>query len=224
MLPIELVAVIVGSTWTLVAVSWVVISRWENTGVTEARRRELDRERAERSSHTLTPWMLGVLVLLAGLPVLFVVDGLVHGLGILYSPKLSFFAGPSLSLQIVGIVLAVGGLAILLGVGRKLAVNVYRLAADERTLMATGVHRYVRHPFYLQFILIPIGSLLVSLNYLSLLLLAYTMLWEPKPITAWMREEEDALRRRYGPEAEAYLARTGRVFPRLRGSDRGARR
>ena len=217
-LPIELVAVIVGSTWTLVAVLWVVISRWENTGVTEARRRELERQRAEGSSSIVTPWYLGVLVILAGLPVLFVIDGLIHGLGILYSPTLSFFAGPSIVLQVVGMVLAVVGLAILLGVGRKLAVNVYRLAADERKLMATGVHRFIRHPFYLQFILIPISSLLVSLNYLSLLLLAYTMLWEPKPITAWMREEEDALRRRYGPEAEAYLARTGRILPRVRKS------
>jgi len=62
-----------------------------------------------------------------------------------------------------------------------------------------------------------VGSLLLSLNYFSLLLLvAYTMLWEPKPLTTWMREEEDHLRRRYGAEAEAYLLRTGRVVPRLR--------
>lgn len=216
MLSIELVATIVGSTWLLVGAFWAVISRWENTHVTDARRRELERERAERSSPSVTRWMIGVLLVLVGLPVLYLVDGLIHPLGILYSPTLSFFAGPSLVLQVVGIVLAVVGLAILLGIGRKLAVNVYRLAADERKLMATGVHRYVRHPFYLQFILIPISSLLVSLNYLSLLLLAYTMLWEPTPITAWMRREEDALRHRYGPDAEAYLARTGRIFPRLR--------
>jgi protein-S-isoprenylcysteine O-methyltransferase Ste14 len=75
----------------------------------------------------------------------------------------------------------------------------------------------VRHPFYVHFVLIPLGSFLLSLNYLALLLLvAYTMQWEPKPLTSWMREEEEELRRRYGAEAEAYLRRTGRVFPRLR--------
>jgi protein-S-isoprenylcysteine O-methyltransferase Ste14 len=82
-------------------------------------------------------------------------------------------------------VLSVIGLAILIVVGRKLAVNVYRLAVPERKLMTTGVHRYVRHPFYVHFVLIPVGSFLVSLNYLVLLLLvAYTMQWEPKLLTS----------------------------------------
>jgi protein-S-isoprenylcysteine O-methyltransferase Ste14 len=89
--------------------------------------------------------------------------------------------------------------------------------------MTSGFHRYVRHPFYVHFFLIPVGSFLLSLNYPSLLLFfAYTMLWEPKPLTAWMREEEDEMRRRYGTEGEAYLQRTGRVFPRLRRPRRGA--
>ena len=96
-------------------------------------------------------------------------------------------------------------------------MNVYRLAADERKLMTTGLHRYVRHPFYIQFYLLPLGAFLLSLNYLALLLLvAYTMLWEPKSLTSWMREEEADMRARHGAEAEAYLRRTGRVFPRLR--------
>src|SRR5687768_220478 len=108
-------------------------------------------------------------------PLLLAIDGLVHRLGILYSPGLSFLAGPDLVLQIAGIVMSAAGLAILIAVGRKLAVNVYRRAEHERTMMTTGVHRYVRHPFYIHFFLIPIGSFLVSLNYLALLLLvAYT--------------------------------------------------
>ena len=61
------------------------------------------------------------------------------------------------------------------------------------------------------------GSFLVSLNYLALLLLiAYTMQWEPKLLTSWMREEEEDLVRHHGAAGEAYLARTGRVLPRLR--------
>ena len=153
----------------------------------------------------------------AAIPALFAVDGFVDAIEILYAPELSFFAGPDLALQIVGIVLSVAGLAILIGVGRKLAVNVYRRAIDEREMMTTGAHRYVRHPFYIHFLVLPIGLFLLTLNYLALLVLAaYTTLWQPTTVVGWMRLEEDDLRRRYGDEAEAYLSRTGRVFPRLR--------
>jgi protein-S-isoprenylcysteine O-methyltransferase Ste14 len=158
--------------------------------------------------------MTAVLVVI---PLLFAIDGLVYRLGILYSPGLSFFAGPDLALQILGIILSASGLVILIAVGRKLAVNVYRRAERERTMMTTGVHRYVRHPFYIHSFLIPVGSFLLSLNYLALLLLvAYTMQWEPRFLTSWMDEEEEDLRRLYGAEAEEYLRRTGRVLPRLR--------
>jgi protein-S-isoprenylcysteine O-methyltransferase Ste14 len=42
------------------------------------------------------------------------------------------------------------------------------------------------------------------------------MLWGPKPVTRWMKEEEEDLRRRFGAEADTYIARTGRVSPKLR--------
>jgi protein-S-isoprenylcysteine O-methyltransferase Ste14 len=216
MLREAVVALIVGLTWGLVGIFWAVISRWEKTGLTEARRRELD-EGAGVVSPAIRAWRVSAMAICVVLPALFVVDGLVRDLGILYAPELSFLAGPDLLLQIVGIACSAVGLPILIGVGRKLAVRVYRRAVPERQLMSTGVHRYVRHPFYLQFFLLPIGLLLVTLNYLSVLvLLAYTMLWEPKPVTRWMKEEEEDLRRRFGAEADAYIARTGRVFPRLR--------
>jgi protein-S-isoprenylcysteine O-methyltransferase Ste14 len=216
-LSIQVVSVLVGVTWVLVGLFWAVGLHWEKTGVTEARRRELEQEGTERPTFGIKVWRIGANAVLIGVPLLFAIDGLVHRLGILYAPGLSFFAGPELVLQIIGIVLSVVGLAILLGVGRKLAVNVYRLAVHERRMMTTGVHRYVRHPFYLHFVLVPVGSFLVSLNYLAVLLLvAYTMQWEPKLLTSWMREEEEDLRRRYGAEGEAYLRRTGRLFPRLR--------
>jgi protein-S-isoprenylcysteine O-methyltransferase Ste14 len=224
-LAIEVVALLFGATWVLVGVFGAVILRWEKTGVTEARRRELEEEReaSERVSVGIRVWRVVVTAVLVGMPLLFVVDGLVSRLGILYAPSLTFSLGPDLVLQIAGIVLSAAGLALLIGLGRKLAVNVYRLAVHERELMTSGFHRYVRHPFYVHFFLIPVGSFLLSLNYLSLLLFfAYTMLWEPKPLTAWMSEEEDEMRRRYGTDGEAYLQRTGRVFPRLRQPRRGA--
>jgi protein-S-isoprenylcysteine O-methyltransferase Ste14 len=216
-LQIEVVSLIVVGTWALVGLFWAVILRWEKTGVTDARREEIDRESSEQVSPGTRAWNLMMTAVLVVVPLLFAIDGLVHRLGILYSPGLSFFAGPDLVLQIAGIVMSAAGLVILIAVGRKLAVNVYRRAERERTMMTTGVHRYVRHPFYIHFFLIPIGSFLLSLNYLALLLLvAYTMQWEPRFLTSWMREEEEDLRRLYGSAAEEYLRRTGRVFPRVR--------
>jgi protein-S-isoprenylcysteine O-methyltransferase Ste14 len=194
-----------------------VLTRWEHTGLTEARRRELERERSEPVSPGLRAWRIMTMTVTGAIPLLFAVDGFVDTIRVLYRPSLSFLAGPDLVLQIVGIVLSVLGLAILLGLGRKLAVNVYRRATSERRLMTTGWHRHIRHPFYIQFIALPIGLLLVTLNSLSLLvLLSYTTLWQPRTVIGWMQVEEDDLRRRYGAEAEEYLARTGRVFPRLR--------
>jgi protein-S-isoprenylcysteine O-methyltransferase Ste14 len=216
-LPVESVSLLVGVIWGLAGIFWVVIRRWERTGVTEARRRELDDEGPEAVSLAIRAWRWMTVTITGAIPLLFVIDGFMDSIEILYAPELSFFAGPDFALQILGIVLSIGALAILIGVGRKLAVNVYRRAIDERKMMTTGAHRYVRHPFYIHFLVLPIGLCLLTLNYLALLVLAaYTTLWEPTTIVGWMRLEEDGLRRRYGDEAEAYLRRTGRVFPRLR--------
>jgi protein-S-isoprenylcysteine O-methyltransferase Ste14 len=213
----EVVALVAGLTWGLVGVFWAVMFRWERTGLTPARRQELDGEGAEVVSPGIRAWRVSAIAVCAVVPGLFVIDGLVRDLGILHAPGLSFLAGPSIAFQVVGIACSVIGLAILIGVGRKLAVHVYRLALPEREMMTTGVHRYVRHPFYIHFFLLPIGLFLVTLNYLSLLVLAaYTMLWMPRPVTWWMKEEDEDLRRRFGAEAEAYIARTGRVLPRFR--------
>ena len=216
-LPADVVAAVVGVVWALVGVFWLVLSRWEKSHVSAARQRELEALRARGVPLGLRAWRASMVLLAASIPLLFVIDRFAYRLEIVYSQSLSFFSGPDLLLQVVGVALSVTGLAILIGVGRKLAVNVYRLAADERALMTTGVHRLVRHPFYIHFFLVPLGTALVSLNYLAVLLIVpYSMIWEPRPVPLWMRDEEADLRRRHGAEAEAYLRRTGRVFPRLR--------
>lgn len=219
MLPVKTVAVLVAVIWGAVGFFWLLIVRWEDTRQTEARHREVDRERSEVESVGTRVWHVAAMTVTIGIPLVFVVDGLFGGIGVLYSRDLSFFAGPDLALQIVGIVISVGSLAILIGVGRKLAVRVYRLGADERQLMTTGLHRYVRHPFYLQFLLLPVGLFLLTLNYLAaLVLISYDTLWGPKFITTWAREEEAEMRRRHGTDYDAYVARTGRFFPRIRRS------
>jgi protein-S-isoprenylcysteine O-methyltransferase Ste14 len=216
-LPIEVAGLLVGLTWALTGLSWALLFRWEHTSLSEARQAELAAAGQDQVSVGTRVWRWAMIAILIVIPLLFMVDGFVDSFRILYAPALSFLAGPDLVLQIAGIAAAALGLAILLGLGRKLAVNVYRLAVEERRMMTTGFHRYIRHPFYIHFYLLPLSSLLISLNYIALLLFVpYTMLWEPKPLTAWMREEEEDLRRRHGAEGEAYLRRTGRFLPRLR--------
>ena len=219
MLSIETVAVLVAVIWEAVGFFWLLIVRWEATGQTEARRREVERDRSDKEGVGTRLWHIAAMTLTIGIPLAFVIDGLFGGIGVLYSRDLSFFSGPDLALQIAGIVLSAGSLAILIGIGRKLAVRVYRLASDERELMTDGVHRWVQHPFYLQFLLLPIGLFLLTLNYIAVLVfVSYNTLWGPKFITTWAREEEAEMRRRHGSEYEDYVARTGRFFPRLRRS------
>jgi protein-S-isoprenylcysteine O-methyltransferase Ste14 len=215
MLTVEVVALLAWLTWLIVGLGWALMSWWEHTGLTEARRAEL--AATPRASTGILAWRTLMVTVTAGIPLLFLVDGFADGIRIIYRPSLTFSAGPDLALQMTGIAVSVAGLAILFLVGRKLAVHVYRKAEEERRLMTTGVHRYVRHPFYLHFVLLPAGLFLITLNYLALLVLvSYGMLWEPAPVTSWMRGDERFLLERYGAEAEAYFARTGRVLPRLR--------
>jgi protein-S-isoprenylcysteine O-methyltransferase Ste14 len=220
-LSIEAVSVLVALIWGCVGIFWASITSWEGSHQSGARRREIERERSEGVPDGLMvrAWVVAARTITACIPLLFVVDGLFARIGILYSPGWSFFAGPDLALQVVGIVASAVALAILIGLGRKLALRVYRLAAHERELMTTGLHRYVQHPFYVHFFLLPVGLFLITLNYLAgFVLITYTMLWGPKLLTTAIREEEVGLRRRYGMEHEEYATRTGRFFPRIRRS------
>jgi protein-S-isoprenylcysteine O-methyltransferase Ste14 len=213
--------VLVAVIWGCVAIAWALISHWETGPVSEARRREIERERSERPSSGMGErvWIVLARGVTAAIPLLYVIDGFWDRIEILYSPELSFTAGPDLALQIAGIVISATGLAILIVVGRKLAAQVYALAVHERELITTGLHRYIQHPFYVHFLLLPVGLFLVTLNYLALLvLISYTTLWGPKLITSWISEEEVELRRLFGADYEAYAARTGKFFPRFRRS------
>jgi len=112
---------------------------------------------------------------------------------------------------------AAAGLVILFWVGRILAVNVYRKATEERELLQSGIYAYIRHPFYLHFLLLPTGLLLLTLNpFMLVVLLAYLTLDGPVLPSTWMRDEERELAGRHGPTYDAYHERTGRWLPRLR--------
>lgn len=218
LLPIDAVSVLVAIVWGCLAVFWAVVLRWESSLVTDARREELATERTDTAAGVVErAWPIVARAVVFGLPLLFVVDGLLFRLGILYSPRLSLSVGFELPLQIAGTIVSVLGLAIMIIVGRTLATKVYRLASHERALITTGFHRFVRHPFYLHFVLLPVGLFLLTLNYLALLvLLFYTEFDEPVWLTTEVRKEEAELFRRFGGDYQEYADRTGRFFPRVR--------
>ncbi|MEX0626798.1 MAG: isoprenylcysteine carboxylmethyltransferase family protein [Chloroflexota bacterium] len=221
MLPNDAVAVLVLVISAAWLAGWILVSRWENTKHTEARRRELEAEREARACRGARPfawraWEIGARTGLVLVPTLFVVDGFGVPLGLLYAPSLTYGGPLALPLQILGVACAAAGLVILFWVGRILAVNVYRMATDERELLQSGIYASIRHPFYLHFFLLPIGMLLLTLNPVMLVvLLAYLTLDGPVLPSTWVRDEERELAGRHGPTYAAYHERTGRWLPRI---------
>jgi protein-S-isoprenylcysteine O-methyltransferase Ste14 len=88
------------------------------------------------------------------------------------------------------------------------------LAPDRypQRLVTEGLHARVRHPRYLQFLLVIAGFALLA-NHLCLYLAL--LLWLPG---AWLIVilEEKELRDRFGPAYEEYSHRVPRFFPRWR--------
>lgn len=82
----------------------------------------------------------------------------------------------------------------------------------EHSLVTTGPYRYVRHPFYLAFLLAIFGGCLVTANWFLLLagLVPFGFL------VARTRIEEQKLIERFGDQYRQYMAKTGRFLPRFR--------
>ncbi len=220
MLPIRIAGALLAGLWGTAVLMWLVLDPyWTRRHMTEARRRE--KEAAKAQPHARPPvdraWSAIAIVVLLALPTLYIVDALLLPLGLLYAPSLSFIPPFASAWQIGGVAVTLVGLWIMLTVGRTLARKVFAKAEAERSLITSGLHARIRHPFYLHFILVPLGLLLLTLNVLSLLLvLFYTTLFGPKSLLTVMKEEEAYLREKYGEEYEVYMGRTGRLFPRLR--------
>ncbi len=187
--------------------------------MTDARKRELEKSRGQESpsSRLNRIWSSVARIVLVVLPLLFVIDGLFLRIGLLYSPSLTFPTPADMVVQGAGIALSMAALALMTTVGRTLAKRVFAMSTEERQLITTGAYAYVRHPFYLHFILLPLGWLLLTLNVLALLIvLFYNTLDGPISPTRFMDEEEAELLARHGREYEEYMKRTGRLLPRWR--------
>jgi protein-S-isoprenylcysteine O-methyltransferase Ste14 len=135
----------------------------------------------------------------------------------LFRPRtISAFTVPVwLPLRWLGVGLLVLSVALLcwvhVALGRNF--NTTLVLRRDHELITTGPYRWVRHPMYSSFIMLFVGLMLVSRNALlgglsGLFLLALVKVRTPM--------EEAQLRERFGSSYDAYRARTGLLWPRLR--------
>lgn len=232
MLPVKVAAVLLFAIWGVISLMWfVVFPYWEKKATTEARKREIEAKRGQKRDIVITAWEAVGRIIFIGLPALFIVDGLILRMGLFYSARLSFFNPFDGYIQIAGLVLALVGLVIMVVAGRPIMEHVYAKATEERKMMTTGIYAYIRHPLYLSLILIPVGLLLLTLNYVALLLLPALWIsgsseeeWGDLAkgkrfafLTTAIEYEEQELLRRFGKDYEEYMKRTGRLLPKIRG-------
>ncbi|MHA1926161.1 MAG: methyltransferase [Candidatus Thorarchaeota archaeon] len=77
-------------------------------------------------------------------------------------------------------------------------------------LVTEGPYARIRHPMYSSHTLFNFGMVLVSAN---LLILAYLLVGMPFTYRRMFKEEENLIQD-FGEEYEAYMKRTGRIFPK----------
>ena len=84
---------------------------------------------------------------------------------------------------------------------------------DEQELLTQGVYRYIRHPMYAAYILWGIAQFLLLPNWLAgpALLLIFLIRYRSQ-----VDREEQLLLAFFGKDYQEYMARTGRLIPRLR--------
>ncbi len=156
-----------------------------------------------------TTVFLGVFLVLL-LPLGIAVDGSLGDNRIFYATPLSFFNPYDTFLQALGVTILLSSLLILTWAGSYLARYVYGTPPDQRSLLKAGPYRYVRHPFYLGFMLFGIGLVLLSLSYLMVLTLLYLLYGA----YVHREQEERDLMKQYGKEYQDYANATGGFLPR----------
>ena len=94
--------------------------------------------------------------------------------------------------------------------GRNLTDTV--VTRRDHTLVTSGPYRYVRHPFYVTFVLGILGTSLLMANWFILLAGVFPFGF----LLARTRIEERKLVERFGNEYRDYMRRVGRFVPRFR--------
>ena len=120
-------------------------------------------------------------------------------------------------LDIVGMMFVVGAIAMMVATmaTNRVPLALWHQDGDKNTprqIVTFGPYRFVRHPFYVSFLLLVIGSLFIARDPVtaSAVPLAFVILgWTVR------NEEKKLLASPLGAEYGAYRERTGRFFPRI---------
>jgi len=81
----------------------------------------------------------------------------------------------------------------------------------QSRLLTEGIYSRIRHPRYVQYVIVVLGYALIS-NYLAVYLLTALLIPALALVIRW---EERELRQRFGKQYEDYCARVPRFIPRL---------
>ena len=209
---------------------YIIFLYWEKKFLTEARKKELETKRAEKSGGNFIPklWTFLHKPIEFLIPLLFIIDGLTLSVGIIYSPYITFCNPIDTYLQILGVIIIFFGLIFYLITGKIVIKHVYSKATEERKMITTGIYSYIRHPHYLAHILIPVGLIFLTLNYLSLFYFMAFTLFTNSDLKECGREgkftfiakaarcEEENLKKIYVEHYEEYMKKTGRLLPKFR--------
>jgi protein-S-isoprenylcysteine O-methyltransferase Ste14 len=93
--------------------------------------------------------------------------------------------------------------------GRNITDTV--VTRKEHSLVTSGPYRFVRHPFYVAFLLGMTATGIVLANWLVFVIGSVTFVL----LAIRSRKEEENLALRFGDDYHRYRARTGAFFPRL---------
>jgi protein-S-isoprenylcysteine O-methyltransferase Ste14 len=121
------------------------------------------------------------------------------------------------ALDIAGMLAVVGAIAMMVA---TMATNRVPLALwhqdgaenAPRQIVTFGPYRFVRHPFYVSFIILNLGAALITRDIITMAAVPLALLsldWTVR------QEERKLLASPLGGEYGAYRARTGRFFPRI---------
>ena len=114
-----------------------------------------------------------------------------------------------------GAVLFATGALLVFWTNRNLGPNFSAtlILRDGHELIERGPYRWVRHPMYTSFVILSVGMLLLSANWV---IGGGPLLFLPLLMLVRTPREERMLLARFGDDYRAYMARTGRYLPRLR--------
>ncbi len=117
-------------------------------------------------------------------------------------------------LRWVGAAVLPGGVALLAWAHHHLGGSFHSLIVtkEDHVLVETGPYRYIRHPIYLAYLLNYIGGGLLAGNWVLTVvpIVAYAVL-----VVLRLGQEERVMISKFGDAYEAYMARTGRLVPRI---------